>query len=426
MNARIKQLEPLALDAAVFLLLALSLSLPSGYSWGAVMLLVLGLFRWPAVLLGRVGWPSDMRAWAVVIVLMGLAWSLHILADGTLITNSLGLDRCLKYLLVFLAVPALLNRRPSEAAVNWGCWVGAISAGLTALWQVSVMDLDRAAGYTNAIQFGNLSLLLAAWSGVRALRAPNRWQKSLGWLAMLLGIVASVTSGSRGGWITLPALLLLGFWFSAPPALPAQSLPRALRAVGLTVLACLALLAVPQVQQRAAIAIAEWVAPEQPHDYTSVGLRRSFWEQALIVGQAHPWLGVGQIGYEELQREAVAKQEMPESALEFNHAHNEWLDMFAKRGLLGVGSLALFFAVPGVLFARRLRHTPEGSANPVSVSASQAHESCVAALCGLMTVLGFLGFGLTQVMFAHNNGNMMYLLTVTLWLACLRPSPSKP
>jgi len=44
-----------------------------------------------------------------------------------------------------------------------------------------------------------------------------------------------------------------------------------------------------------------------------------------------------------------------------------------------------------------------------------------AALCGLMTVLGFLGFGLTQVMFAHNNGTMMYLLTVTLWIACMQP-----
>ncbi len=426
MTARTKPLEPLALDAAVFLLLALSLTVPSGYSWGAVLLLLLGLARWPAVLMGRITWPSDMRAWAIVIVLMGLVWCLHIVVDGKLITNSLGLDRSLKYLLVFLSVPALLGRRPSETAVNWGCWIGAIGAGVTALWQVFVLGWDRAAGYTNAIQFGNLALLLAAWSGVRAMRAPDVRQKTIGWLALLLGTVASVASGSRGGWVTLPALLLLGFWFSAPPVTPAQSLPRALRAVALTLVACLVLLALPPVQQRVTIAINEWSAAEQRPENTSVGLRRAFWEQALAIGQAHPWIGVGQTGYEELQREAVARRDMPEAALEFNHAHNEWLDMFAKRGLLGVAGLALFFAVPGVLFARRLRRDPGGPSDTPPIPDAEASARRTAALCGLMTVLGFAGFGLTQVMFAHNNGNMMYLLTVTLWLACLQSSPAQP
>lgn len=425
MTARTKQLEPLALDAAVFLLLSLSLTAPSGYSWGAVLLLLLGLFRWPAVLRGRVAWPSDMRAWAIVMVLMGLVWSMHIVVDGKLITNSLGLDRSLKYLLVFLAVPALLVRRPSETALNWGCWVGAIGAGLTAVWQVGILGWDRAAGYTNAIQFGNLALLLAAWSGVRALRAPARWQKAIGLLAMLLGAIASIASGSRGGWITLPALLLLGFWFSAPPVTPAQSLPRALRAVALTLIASLALLALPSVQQRFVIAINEWSAAEHRPENTSVGLRRAFWEQALRVGQAHPWVGVGQVGYEELQREAVAAHKMPASALEFNHAHNEWFDMFAKRGLVGLTGLALFLAVPGLFFARRLRRNSDTPTNQALLPDPESDKRRTAALCGLITVLGFTGFGLTQVMFAHNNGNMMYLFTVTIWLACIRPVPSK-
>ena len=101
---------------------------------------------------------------------------------------------------------------------------------------------------------------------------------------------------------------------------------------------------------------------------------------------------------------------MPRHAVLFNHAHNEWLDMFAKRGLLGVLALALFYAVPGGLFWRALRDTA-GAAT----SATKARRA--AALCGLIGVVGFLGFGMTQVMFAHNNGNLMYLLTTSLWLA---------
>ncbi len=417
-------LRQLCLDAAVFLLLALSLSAPSGYSWGAVMLLVLGLFSWPAVLRGRVAWPREMRVWAVTIVLMGLVWSLHIVVDGKLVTQSLGLDRSLKYLLVFLAVPALLAGRPSDNALNWGCWLGACGAGLTALWQIGVLGWDRAAGYTNAIQFGNLALLLAAWSGVRAMQTPVRWQKAIGTLAVLLGVTASIASASRGGWLTLPALILLGFWFSLPtPTSRTQAVPRALRAAAVTALACIALLALPSVQQRIHIAIDEWQAHEQRAENTSVGLRRSFWALATDIGQAHPWLGAGQDGYETLQREAVARGDMPEAALEYNHAHSEWLDMFAKRGLLGVAGLALFFAVPGLMFVNRL-----GSRRGTSATTEDTHAHRAAALCGLMTVLGFAGFGLTQVMFAHNNGNMMYLLTVTVWLSCLihRPSGRSP
>ena len=439
MSIRKVPLEPLALNAAVFLLLALSLTVPSGYSWGAVLLLVLGLMRWPAVLRGRVAWPREMRAWAVTILLMGLVWSMHIVVNGKLITHSLGLDRSIKYLLVFLLLPALLDRRPSDTALNWGCWIGAWGAGLTALWQVGVLGWDRAAGYTNAIQFGNLALLLGAWSGVRAMQAPVRWQKVFGWLALLMGVVASIASGSRGGWLTLPALMLLGFWFSAPPpASSSQALPRALKAAGVTLAACMALLALPPVQQRIDIGIHEWRAHEQRAEDTSVGLRRSFWSLALQIGEAHPWIGAGQHGYEAMQKEAVSRKEIPEAALGYNHAHNEWLDMFAKRGLLGVAGLALFFAVPGVMFARGLRgrsHVRSGSSSPLedrtdagtpqndpSPASPRTDTQRAAALCGLMTVLAFVGFGLTQVMFAHNNGTMIYLLAVTLWIACMQPA----
>ena len=41
-------------------------------------------------------------------------------------------------------------------------------------------------------------------------------------------------------------------------------------------------------------------------------------------------------------------------------------------------------------------------------------------------MLAYLGFGVTQVMFAHNNGNLMYLLTVSLWLAVSWPGADEP
>lgn len=399
------------MDVAVFCVFALSLCLPSGYSYGALLLLLLGLARWPALLSGRLRWSEPMALWATAVVVMGLVWAMHLVDDqGRLITQSLGLDRCIKYLLVVLSLPALLSQRPSEAALRWGCIAGAVGAGLTGLWEVAVLHLPRADGYTNAIQFGNLALLLGVWSGIWALHAPSLLAKLAGHLGALAGLGASLASGSRGGWITLPVLLLLGFWLSRRPV-HHGALQHSLRAVGATVLVCLAVSLLPPVQQRLELASHEYERQgQQSQDNSSVGLRMAFWRQAWTQGLSHPWVGAGQMAYEQAQRGAVSRGEMPSDAVQFNHAHNEALDLFAKRGLLGLLGLLGFYLVPGFLFWRGLR-----AASAPGSGCSDAQRA--AALCGLVTVVGYLGFGMTQVMFAHNNGNLMYLLSVSIWLA---------
>lgn len=410
------------MDVAVFCVFALSLCLPSGYSYGALLLLLLGLARWPALLSGRLRWSEPMALWATAAVVMGLVWAMHIVDDqGRLITQSLGLDRCIKYLLVVLSLPALLAQRPSAAALRWGCIAGAVGAGLTGLWEVVVLQLPRADGYTNAIQFGNLALLLGVWCGIWALHAPSLLARLAGYLGALAGLGASLASGSRGGWITLPVLLLLGFWLSRRPV-HRGALQHSLRAVGATVLVCLAVSLLPPVQQRVELAVQEYQRQTQNFDNTSIGLRMSFWRLAVEQGKAHPWVGAGQAEYERRQREAVARREMPSDAVQLNHAHNESLDMFAKRGLLGVIGLLGFYLVPALLFWRCLRSLRDDGSADASVRRA-------AALCGLTTVIGYLGFGMTQVMFAHNNGNLMYLLSISIWLAVCwygaRPSVSR-
>lgn len=413
------------LDLAAFLVLAPALWLPSGYSIGAILLLTLGLWRWPAVLRGQHTPNAPLRAWALAVLAMGLVWCMYLVEDGRLMTNTLGLDRSSKYLLVLLALPAVWAQRPAGSALRWGCWVGAAGAGLLAGWQVLVQHLDRAEGYTNAIQFGNLSLLLALWSGIWAVQASRRHERLLGGLAAGLGIAASVLSGSRGGWVVLPVLLVVLVWFARPATEGSQG-RRGLRALGVALLACLLLAALPPVQQRAHEATQELLQqPEPEKSNTATGSRLAFWMHAWRLGLAHPWLGAGQRGYEQSQLAAVARQEMPSMSVHFNHAHNEWLDMFAKRGLLGVTGLALFYAVPGLLCARRLRRTGRDHLDDVRAAGNgyaADGERHAAALCGLVTVLGYLGFGMTQVMFAHNNGNLMYLLPLTLWLAVCWPA----
>jgi len=268
------------MDAAALLFLALALVLPSGYSAGAVLLLLLGLAAWPALLRGRLPPSVPLAAWAGAVALMGAVWAMHILdADGRLVTSTLGLDRCLKYALVLLLLPALLVRRPAVWALGWGCALGAGGAGLLALWQVLGRHMHRAEGFTNAIQFGNLALLLGLFSAVWAMQAPATHARWAGWAGAALGLAASVTSGSRGGWVTLPVLLLLALWLGVGTATAARG-RHALRAVLATVAVCALLALVPGVQQRAEKAADEYQRQEQRADDSSIGLRLAFWPMA--------------------------------------------------------------------------------------------------------------------------------------------------
>lgn len=397
-------------------MLALSVSLRSGYSVGAVLLLVVGLCWWPAVFRREVPMPREMALWAVAIVVMALVWSMHIMEGGRLITSTLGVDRVTKYWLVLLLLPALLAGTPAVGALFWGCVVGAAGAGLTALWQTVGQEMPRAQGYTNAIQFGNLALLLGLWCGVWALHVPG-WRRLAAWLAAGMGLLASIASGTRGGWVVLPPCLLLVLYFTLRRPARGVAGPMA-RSLGLTLLICMPLAFLSPVQERVQEAFTQYASSSTTGEGTSIGLRLAEWEFAWSQGVRHPGWGVGQMGYEQRQREAVAAGDFPQEMLKLNHAHNEWLDMFAKRGVIGVAGLLLFFGVPLALFWRALRHAdPEG--------AETAGPRRVAALCGLVTVLGFLGFGMTQVMFAHNNGNLMYLLAVSIWLAVCLADPRR-
>lgn len=408
----------IAVSAAAFVLLALSMALPSGYSIGAILLVLLGVWAGLRWLVAHRCKPRPMALWAIVIALMGMVWMMHTTDQGVpLAAQWKAFDRPSKYLLVLLAVvPVLALHRPRASILFWGAAAGAAGAGALAFWQAFHLHMPRAQGYTNAIQFGDLSLLLAFWSLIWALRVPRAWQRGLAAACALLGLAASVLSDTRGGWIMLPVLGLMVLWWGGRHARVGWSARQiAVRAAAVVVL-CAAVLALPPVQQRASQAVHEYTAWDQGNAASSVGLRLALWQIGLHEVRVRPWTGIGEAGFRERLKEAAAKGVVPQEIVTLGHAHNELLDMLVKRGIVGLIALLLFYGVPAWLFWRML-HAPDAVQGNARGSPRRA-----AALCGLTLIVGFIGFGLTQVLFAHNNGNLMYLLCVSLWLAaCLPP-----
>ena len=393
-------------SAGAFMVPGLALALPSGYSYGAALLVLAALAGVP------LWWrqPVARPAWWLAGAFSGMAalWLLDVGAAW----GWGSMDRPAKYLLALPCIFYLMAFRPRAAWLWLGIAVGAIGSGIVGLWQAYGMDLPRANGFTNAIQYGNLSLLLAVMAGlvlVAQWQRWVRWQRGLLASAVLLGLVGSVLSQARGGWLALVMLLPVCAW------LLVRTTGRRRVYGGLCVLAvaAAALSQLPAVEHRVDEALHEVaIYQERGESNSSVGQRLAHWSLAWQMGWERPWTGWGRAGYTAEKARRVAAGSAHPFVLQFGHAHNEVLDLFAKRGLPGVLLLLVFYGVPLAIFwptSARIR----------DASGQVDKESLSLCLVGVMLPLSYIGFGLTQVFLAHNSGNLFYLFMCPLVLAAL-------
>jgi O-antigen ligase len=223
---------------------------------------------------------------------------------------------------------------------------------------------------------------------------------------VFMGLLASVLSQSRGGWLALLLLLPVLLWL-ALRWLPAA---RVWRGAGAMALVALLLGAAfhDSLRQRTALAWQEVQAYEDSGEaHTSIGQRLAHWKLAWRLGLDKPLLGWGSAGYEQEKHLRAERGEVSPFVTQFSHAHNELLDTLARRGLLGVMALLCFYAVPLAMFWPTRRRAQR-------CQAQARDEDLALRLVGICLVVSYIGFGFTQVFFAHNSGNLFYLFMVAI------------
>ena len=382
----------------------LALWLPSGYSWGAAWLFLLAVLcvgRWW-------GQPVSRSTWCLTgtIALMAVLLSMDFV-------SGLGykpLDKPAKYIAVIPCLFMLASVAPDARYLWRGLAIGAWGAGGIALWQCVGQGLERAGGHTNEIQFGNLALTLGLLCLVGLASLWSRW-RSAERLALaggvLMGFVASVLSQSRGGWLALGLLLPVLLWLGVR-WLPTRRLWRG-GAVLLLLVVVLGASFHATVGGRFGLVWQEAKAFVQTGNAaSSVGQRLAHWELAWQLGVEKPVLGWGTTGYEQEKQARADRGEVDAFVTRFNHAHNELLDTFARRGVVGVLALIALYGVPLAVFWPSRRRALRCSMGAVR------DDDLALRLLGVTLVLSYIGFGLTQVFFAHNSGNMFYLFMVAI------------
>jgi O-antigen ligase len=411
-NQGFPQLNAVSIETlGVFLFFALTFAVPSGYSYGATLLLGGGLFyvaKRPALSLS-----TEDKAIAGVLIAYFLVSLLSILY---LQNNPKSLDQSVRSL---LAVPILLwmLHTPYTIAALWsGVALGVSSSVGIAIWQLHGLGYDRAEGYLNIIHFGNIALIFGVFCLGGLFWARTRGRKAWWWrAAFVLGIACSlysvVASGSRGSWVAIPPIALLFCVAFIERRNAWQSITAG--AIVAVIVAGLFLMPDSRLKTRYDAAVSDIVLFMQKDEAdTSIGARFVMWDGAIENIAKKPWLGWNEQAYADELKRMVTTGEVDEVALKFSdNLHNNYLQAWAFQGVPGLLALLALYLVPLVAFCRRLRDAD------ITVR--------VLAFCGSSLVAGYVFFGLTQVILRRNNGIMFLLLSLVILWAAMRHAERK-
>lgn len=315
-----------------------------------------------------------------------------------------------------LAIPVYMALRKMDGRVitplQYGLPLGAIGAFLAALstqlfhpeslWVIANRISNS---FLNPIHFGDLALMLGLLSVITInwFGTDSKALIALKLAGLAAGLYASIVSGTRGGWLAIPFVLLL--WAVAYR----KSRPKFLVA-GIVVAASILVLgyfAVSSIHVRVNDTLSEISATGKGNLDSSMGQRLQIWKAASLAFIDNPFTGIGpdneafvaalnsyqQAGY---INSIAATQGVCE-------VHSQPFSSAARLGVFGIASYLMVHLVPLFLFMRAL------GSNVPTVRNS--------ALLGACLVVSFLVFGLTVEMYNLKMVASFYSLTVAILLA---------
>jgi len=393
-------------STGAFLFYSFAYAVPSGYSYGAGLLFLSSLAYLatkPHLSLST----EDKTITYIFLSISVIAFAVFILHNDPLKT----LDQTSRYIL-FIPVLLLLLNAPPRLPILWlGIAVGSISSVAVAIWQGYWLGIYRPSGFmTSAIPFGNISLMasILCLAGVSWARSQGRymwiWQIVLA-TGFLAGLYTSVISGSRGGWLAIPAVLIL-FCFAF---LKKRNLKQAFLHAVLLIAALGSVFAAlkNEVVTRYDTAIVEIDNYAEHRDAnTSVGLRLEAWRAAAMNIVEKPILGWSYKDYAAQLKALATKKETSESITELANTHNNYIEVWLHQGIFGLLALLALYVVPFWFFCKRLR-SPNTTVQALAVG-------------GASLLASFFIFGLTQVILGRNNGVLFFGLTLVIFWACMR------
>lgn len=398
-NMLTKTMAPLRVWTGALVFAVPSLILTTGFGIGlASFLFILTLpFVWSdaRAALAR-HWP-DVR-WVLLAFLFNFAVVLlYFLVRPDEPLHSL--EKPLRMLCAASALMVVLAARPSRRTLWWGAVAGGIGAMLLVGYQRIVWLIERPGGLTNAITFGDISLCLGLVALTATLDVQPGARRGVLWLSLgaLAGLIGSVLTGTRGGWLALVLALLLLLRQSHL----GHGHLKTLLGGGVALVALLYFVPASGIQTRINEGISDvrsWNSGGTK--FTNLGIRLELWKGAgMLIGE-HPLFGTSVKAGHARFEQWVKEGRLADVVLAPQHMHNDALQALSTGGVPGLIGWLGILGAPFAFFARAARR-----------SAAAGHPNA-AAVAGMLIPLSYFGFGLTEMMFWSGRACMFYALMV--------------
>jgi O-antigen ligase len=141
--------------------------------------------------------------------------------------------------------------------------------------------------------------------------------------------------------------------------------------------------------------------------WTNVGTRLELWKGAVMLIREHPLFGQSFADCRARRAEFAQAGKLDPLVLSLPHLHNDGLQELATGGVVGFVIWAGILVMPLRFFLRHMGRDPDAPQFAV-------------ALGGTLVVLGYVSFGLTEVIFWSMKGSLVYALMVFMLMGfCL-------
>ncbi|RYY74744.1 MAG: O-antigen ligase family protein [Gammaproteobacteria bacterium] len=378
------------LGLAIFLCPSLALSIESGYSYGPAVLLLASL----SLFIFRIGKPLTSMDRKLAILLFSY-FIVQVLYNLGFALPSRSYDGISRFLLAIPVYFVLIFYSPKPLYFWVGLMVGTWSAFVFAVYQIFFLipPMDRAGGFINPIQFGDISFLMASLLLCGFIWARHTFKSFyidvLFLLSSAAGFLASLLSLSRGGWLAVPFVL---FVFFKALHVKTGKILVSFALFGCITAVTIALLPHTNAFKQRLIETQNDVSSvldfNSSQESVSFNTRLQMWNVGIEAFSARPLTGWGSI---KAIKSEYPTQWAPLDAIDnFGHLHNEYIDTLAKKGFLGFVMLMLIYVIPLLMFSKLMR---SGDQKVVAFSAA-----------GIILIVCVMIFGLTQTFMAHISG----------------------
>jgi O-antigen ligase len=312
------------------------------------------------------------------------------------------LDHEMRMLLI-IPIFSLLRTVKMPCAVLWsGVAAGAVAAGVYSIvLSIWLSPGGRVAGSYHAIAFGDLATVLAFMSllGLRFFRQRHAAYVLIPIMAFGLGTIASILSETRGAWIAVPGFLVILFFYRRRYLNPLQL-------TSIVILIFLILLSVYKMPESRIVSRVQLVYEEvKNYSYgrkvnkpSATAERIEGWLAAWEIYKEHPVLGAGPGSFKPKVHKMIAEDKRSQIISKYSQPHNAYLAVMADCGTFGILALLAIFILP--LWA-------------IVLAIKRGEGDTEVGYAGLILIVGFMHFGLTETIFGRNININFYIIMLS-------------